>query len=111
MGCAVVWGAAAEVSVDLEDVAEESNDPPSMSGMDPSQIEKIMIQELLDKPKGSKKTSFQFSKNRETRSGKIQKTDACRQKKNASIFKQRCRYHQKVHQKNEKINETGLVGD
>merc|ERR1719355_215970 len=60
--CAVVWGAVAEVSVDLEDVAEESNDPPTMDGMDPSQIEKIMIQELLDKPKGSKKEAFNFQK-------------------------------------------------
>merc|ERR1711935_1013077 len=29
---------------------------------DPSQIEKIMIQELLDKPKGSKKQAFSFQK-------------------------------------------------
>merc|ERR1712008_634871 len=41
---------------------EESNDPPSLEGMDPSQIEKIMIQELLDKPKGSKKQAFNFQK-------------------------------------------------
>merc|ERR1712008_474460 len=39
-----------------------SNDPPSVEGMDPSQIEKIMIQELLDKPKGSKKQAFNFQK-------------------------------------------------
>merc|ERR1712176_1684161 len=45
-----------------EDMAEESNDPPTMDGMDPSQIEKIMIQELLDKPKGSKKEAFNFQK-------------------------------------------------
>jgi len=37
-------------------------DPPSVEGMDPSQIEKIMIQELLDKPKGSKKEAFNFQK-------------------------------------------------
>merc|ERR1712129_346830 len=49
MGC----GAATE---------ETSNDPPSVEGMDPSQIEKIMIQELLDKPKGSKKQAFNFQK-------------------------------------------------
>merc|ERR1712207_100037 len=41
---------------------ETSNDPPSVEGMDPSQIEKIMIQELLDKPKGSKKEAFNFQK-------------------------------------------------
>lgn len=37
-------------------------DPPSVEGMDASQIEKIMIQELLDKPKGSKKEAFNFTK-------------------------------------------------
>jgi len=41
---------------------ETSNDPPTVEGMDPSQIEKIMIQELLDKPKGSKKQAFNFQK-------------------------------------------------
>jgi len=41
---------------------EASNDPPSVEGMDPSQIEKIMIQELLEKPKGSKKQAFSFTK-------------------------------------------------
>merc|ERR1712217_894406 len=37
-------------------------EPSSVEGMDPSQIEKIMIQELLDKPKGSKKEAFNFQK-------------------------------------------------
>merc|ERR1712073_83910 len=41
---------------------DTSNDPPSVEGMDPSQIEKIMIQELLEKPKGSKKQAFSFTK-------------------------------------------------
>merc|ERR1739844_155129 len=41
---------------------ETSNDPPSVEGMDPSQIEKIMIQELMGKPKGSKKQAFNFQK-------------------------------------------------
>merc|ERR1712127_748644 len=46
-------------------VAQETTggmDPPSVEGMDASQIEKIMIQELLDKPKGSKKEAFNFTK-------------------------------------------------
>merc|ERR1712129_239395 len=51
---------------------------PVWMGMDPSQIEKIMIQELLDKPKGSKNNKPSISKSCETNSGKAQKkTDAC----------------------------------
>merc|ERR1712204_149620 len=59
MGC-FTWGfifAACGAATE-----ETSNDPPSVEGMDPSQIEKIMIQELLDKPKGSKKQAFSFQK-------------------------------------------------
>merc|ERR1712204_77232 len=59
MGC-FTWGfifAACGAATE-----ETSNDPPSVEGMDPSQIEKIMIQELLDKPKGSKKQAFNFQK-------------------------------------------------
>jgi len=33
----------------------ESNDPPSLEGLNPTQIEKIMIEELLEKPKGKGK--------------------------------------------------------
>merc|ERR1712045_476200 len=45
----------------------ESNDPPSLEGLNPTQIEKIMIEELLEKPKkgkgkDKKKEKFDFVK-------------------------------------------------
>lgn len=44
----------------------ESNDPPSLEGLNPTQIEKIMIEELLEKPKKGKgkdkKEKFDFVK-------------------------------------------------
>jgi len=47
-------GGAAEV---------KSNDPPSLEGLIPTQIEKIMIQELLEKPgKNVSKEKFDFLK-------------------------------------------------
>merc|ERR1712079_610023 len=47
--------------------SEESTMPPSLEGLNPSQIEKIMIEEILSKPKkgkpkGSDKGAFNFVK-------------------------------------------------
>merc|ERR1712141_642200 len=39
-----------------------SNEPPNFEGMDPSQIEKILIEELMAKPENSEKEAFNFTK-------------------------------------------------
>merc|ERR1719471_240366 len=38
-----------------------SNDPPSLEGLNPTEIEKIMIEELLEKPKKGKKKKEKFN--------------------------------------------------
>merc|ERR1712008_66504 len=59
---------------------------------------------------GQQKTSFQLPENRETSFSKVQKTDACRQKKDAGIFEQRCCCNKKMHKKNEQISACWRVG-
>jgi len=43
----------------------EPNDPPSLEGLNPTQIEKIMVEEILEKPKkgkNKKENKFDFNK-------------------------------------------------
>lgn len=43
-------------------IEESSTGPPSLEGLNPLQIEKIMIEEFLKKPKGANKEAFSFTK-------------------------------------------------
>jgi len=43
-------------------IEESSSEPPNLEGLNPSQIEEIMIEQILTKPKGSGKEAFDFTK-------------------------------------------------
>jgi len=89
---------------------ETSTEPsPTLEGLNPSQIEKIMIEQILAKPKGSGKEAFDFVKTVKPILDTFKKQMIADKKKNAEHFEWRCRRHQKMHKKNEKKYENGFA--